>query len=176
MSLRHESLVIGAAEFVDLPDWGIRNLRAKVDTGARSSALHVENIREIGGGRVQFEVRLHRKHTDRRVHVEAKITRRGRVRPSSGHSQIRLFVATTLRLGPIEREVELSLVDREKMIYRMLLGRTGLAHGLLVDPGHRYLLGRSPHPAAPRWAAEHVEPVRRRKKKDKRRRQGGPVG
>ena len=138
--MERSSIVIGFAEFVDLPKWGIVGLRGKIDTGARTSALHVSNIREIGNGRVGFDVRLHRRKIDRTVHVEAKILRRGRVRPSSGDAQVRIFVATTLRIGPIEREIELSLVDRENMIFRLLVGRTALGHGLLVDPARRYVL------------------------------------
>ena len=132
--------IIGAAELVDLPEWGISNLRAKVDTGARSSALHVENVREVAPNRVTFDVRLSRKKHDRRVTVHATIVRRARVKPSSGHSELRLFVATTLRLGSVERRVELSLVSRERMIYRMLIGRTAMGHSFLVDPGRRYVL------------------------------------
>ena len=151
-------MIIGCAEFVDLPAWGIRRLRAKVDTGARSSALHVENIKELDGGRVRFDVRLHRKKSDRRIHVIAHISRRGRVRSSSGQVELRLFVSTLLRMGPFEREVELSLVDREKMIYRMLLGRTALAHGFLVDPGRRYVLTHEVH--APKKKPHAVEAAR----------------
>src|ERR1700753_1058805 len=136
--MERSSIVIGFAELVDLPEWGIARLRGKIDTGARTSALHVSNIREIGNGRVGFDVRLHRRRADVTVHVEAKILRRGRVRPSSGHAQTRLFVTPTLRSGPIEREIELSLVDRENMIYRMLVGRMAIGSGVLVDPSRRY--------------------------------------
>jgi len=138
--MERPAVVIGFAELVDLPKWGIVGLRAKIDTGARTSALHVSNIREIGNGRVGFDVRLHRRKVDRTVHVEARIVRRGRVRPSNGDTQTRLFVGTTLRVGAIEREIEISLVDRENMIFRLLVGRTALGHGLLVDPGRRYVL------------------------------------
>jgi hypothetical protein len=133
-------LVIGVTEYVDIPAWRILRLRAKIDTGARSSALHVENIRELGGGRVRFDVRLSRSESDRRVTVEARILRRGQVRPSSGEPEERIFVAVKVRIGPVEREVELSLVDRGRMIFRMLIGRRALAHAFLVDPGRRYLL------------------------------------
>ena len=142
--MERPSVVIGSAEFVDLPKWGIVGLRGKIDTGARTSALHVSNIHEVGNGRVRFDVRLHRRKVDRTVHVEAKILRRGRVRPSNGDVQTRLFVATTLRIGETEHEIELSLVDRENMIFRMLVGRTALGHSFLVDPGRRYLLTRRP--------------------------------
>jgi hypothetical protein len=138
--MERSSTVVGFAELVDLPEWGIVGLRGKIDTGAKTSALHVSNIREIGNGRVGFDVRLHRRKVDRTVHVEAKILRRGRVRPSSGDAQSRLFVATTIRIGSIEREIELSLVDRENMIFRMLVGRTAIGSGVLVDPGRRYVL------------------------------------
>jgi hypothetical protein len=134
--------VIGSAELVDFPDWGVTGLRAKVDTGARTSALHVENIRELPGGWVEFEVRLLRKNTQRRKRVRARVSRRGRVRPSSGETQARLFVNARMKLGTVELEVEVSLVDRQRMIYRMLLGRTALAPLFLVDPGRRYVLTR----------------------------------
>lgn len=134
-------LVVGWTEYVALPDWGIPAVRAKMDTGARSSALHVEDIRDLGGGRVRFDVVLDRRR-DRRVrHVTARIRRRSRVRSSNGEYTTRIFVATRMRLGPVEREVEFSLVDRTKMIHRVLLGRTALER-IYVDVSHRYLLGR----------------------------------
>jgi len=138
-----EPVVIGWTELVELPDWGIRGLRAKVDTGARTSALHVENIEELPRGWVRFDVVLHRLHRDRRIHVRARVKRRGHVRSSSGHQSPRLFVETTLRLGPVERRVEVSLVDRGKMIHRMLLGRAalqGLHVPVLIDVNHRHVL------------------------------------
>jgi hypothetical protein len=104
---------------------------------------HVSNIREVGNGRVRFDVRLHRRHTDRIVHVEAPIVRRGSVRPSSGILQTRLFVAATLRIGAMERLIELNLVDRKNMIYRMLVGRTAIGPGVVVDPNRRYVLTRA---------------------------------
>lgn len=144
--------MIGWSEAVDLPDWGISGLRAKSDTGARTSALHVENIVLRPRGVVRFDVILSRRRRHRRVRVEARVTRRGRVRSSTGHYATRLFVTTTLRVGSVERQVELSLVDREKMIYRMLLGRTAL-EGLLVDPMHRNVLGEPPRRRRTRKAA-----------------------
>ena len=143
-----DPLIIGVTEFVDIPAWRISSLRAKIDTGARSSALHVENIRELGAGRVRFDVRLSRNQSERRVTVEAPIARRGRVRPSSGQLEARIFVAVNVRIGPVEREIELSLVDRGRMIFRMLIGRRALAHAFLVDPSRRYVL-RKPGAVTP---------------------------
>jgi len=132
--------VIGLAEYVDIPSWRIAGLRAKVDTGARSSALHVENLRELSRGRVRFDVRLHRLKSERRVTVEAPIVRRARVRASTGVASSRIFVAVTVRIGAVVQEIELGLVDRANMLYRMLLGRMALANHFLVDPSRRYLL------------------------------------
>jgi hypothetical protein len=143
--MRHRELpIIGWNEYVDLPDWGISALRAKVDTGARTSALHVDNIQELPRGRVRFEVVLHRRKRDRRIRVETRVRRRARVRSSSGHQMLRIFVATRVRLGDAEHEIELSLVDRERMIHRMLLGRSALEGRYLVDVDRRAVLGRSP--------------------------------
>lgn len=140
--IHRELPIIGWNEYVELPDWGISGLRAKVDTGARTSALHVENIRELPRDRVRFEVVLHRRKRDRRVRVVTRVRRRSRVRSSSGHQEPRIFVATRLRLGDDEREIELSLVDRERMIHRMLLGRAAVQGRFLVDVSRTALLGR----------------------------------
>ena len=139
MKAHRTPVLIGWTEYVDLPDWGVRRLLAKVDTGARSSALHVEDIRELPRGIVRFDVVLHREHRDRRVHVRARVTRRSRVRSSNGELSPRLFVETTLRLGGVEKPIEVGLVDRAKMIHRMLLGRAALAGPFLVDVDHRML-------------------------------------
>lgn len=130
--------LIGIAERIDLPEWGVARLRAKIDTGARTSALHVDEVEELPHGRVRFWVVLDRKR-GRRMQVEAPVARTARVRSSTGRSEKRFFVLTTMRLGGVEKQIEISLASREPMIFRMLLGRTALAHDFLVDPAHRYL-------------------------------------
>lgn len=158
-----QPLIIGVTEYVNIPAWGIVRLRAKIDTGARSSALHVENIREFGIDWVRFDVRLHRDRHEKRVTVEAPIARRGRVRPSTGVLESRIFVAVSVHIGPVEREVELSLVDRGNMIFRMLIGRNALAHAFLVDPGRRYVL-RKPRAKRATQKAEADKPLRRKRR------------
>ena len=158
-----EPLVIGVTEYVDIPEWRILSLRAKIDTGARASALHVENIRELGSGWVRFDVRLSRNQSERRVTVEAPIARRGRVRPSSGVLEVRIFVAITVRIGPVEREIELSLVDRGRMIFRMLIGRRALAHAFLIDPSRRYVL-KKPRPRKAPLPKAVPAPAKRRER------------
>ena len=141
MPLRPKPRLIGAAEYVDFPDWDVPALRARVDTGARTSALHVENVQKLAGGRVRFDVRLEKGDPGRRVTVEAKVSRRTPVRASTGHSEPRLFVETFVRLGGIEQRIEIGLVDRRNMLYRMLLGRSALERRYLVDVTKRYALG-----------------------------------
>lgn len=158
---RSERLLIGLAEYVDIREWRIVNLRAKIDTGARSSALHVENLQSMGRGRVRFDVRLHRERTERRVTVEAPVVRRARVRSSTGAAQLRVFVEADVRIGPIVRRIELGLVDRTRMLYRLLIGRTALGHLFLVDPSRRYLLGRRPVHVSIRPRSESLKPPRR---------------
>jgi hypothetical protein len=142
MKAHRAPVLIGWTEYVDLPDWGVSRLLAKIDTGARSSALHVENIRLLPRDVVLFDVVLHREKRDRRVRVRAHVKRRARVRSSNGQLSQRLFVETRLRLGPVEKTIEVSLVDREHMIHRMLLGRAALAGPFLVDVDHRMLQSR----------------------------------
>lgn len=130
--------LIGIAERIELPEWGVKRLRVKIDTGARTSALHVDAIEELPDGRVRFWVVLDRKR-GRRQQVEADVVRTARVRSSTGRSEKRFFVRTRMCLGGVEKEIEISLASREPMIFRMLLGRSALAHDFLVDPSHRYL-------------------------------------
>jgi hypothetical protein len=135
---RREKILIGWSEAVALPDWGISHLNAKVDTGARTSALHVEDLVESGPGHVRFNVVVSLKpHI---VHpVRAKVVRWGRMRSSTGHASQRLVVRTRLRLGTVEKDIDISLISREKMRYRMLLGRQALARDFIVDVARRNL-------------------------------------
>jgi hypothetical protein len=154
--LRHAPVTIGWSELADLPDWHIRGLRVKIDTGARSSALHVEGLKLLPRNRVKYQVVLHRHHHDRRINVVAKIVRRARVRSSTGQYSMRTFVKTRLRLAGVEREVEISLVDRGDMVYRMLVGRTALEGAYVVDPAHKNL-GLKALRAARRSGARRIE-------------------
>lgn len=133
---------IGYREYVALPDWGIANVKAKADTGARSCAIDVAEIEELPRDRVRFKVVLSRRNRERCVVVEAPIVRRAAVRSSLGHRDERFTVETTVRIGTVERTVEVGLVCRRNMICRMLLGRQALAGEFLVDPRRTYLYGK----------------------------------
>ena len=120
--------------------WGITGLRAKVDSGARTSALHVEDLEVLGNGHVRFHVILSRKSRHRRVEITAPVEKWARVRSSTGHYTRRCFVRTWIRIGSVEKEIEISLVSREDMVFRMLLGRKALVRDFLVDAGRGYVL------------------------------------
>lgn len=136
--------LIGWTEYVDLPDWGIDTLHAKIDTGARTSALHVEDLTPLPDGHVLFHVILSRKRLHKRVEVRAPVTRWGRVRSSTGHYSTRCFVTTRIKIGDVVKEIEVSLISRERMLYRMLLGRQALAKEFIVDVTRRHVLGGKP--------------------------------
>jgi len=158
-------LVIGWQEYVALPEWGIPYIRAKADTGARSSAIDVQNLQDLGNGVARFDVALSRSNRDRAVNVEAPITRRSRVRSAHGTTQDRLFVEATIRIGPVTKTVELGLVCRKTMICRMLLGRSALANSFLVESDARYLFGDRKHHQRLHRAAKK----KKRKKKTSKR-------
>jgi len=139
--------VVGWRERVDLPEWGVQRILAKIDTGAQTSAIHVEHIEEIGEDRVRFEVVIARTRRDRveqTVPVEAKLARTAKIRPSTGKLQRRPVVEAQVQIGPVRRRVELSLVSREHMLCRMLLGRAALAGAALVDVSRTYVLTDPP--------------------------------
>jgi hypothetical protein len=130
--------IVGAVELIAIPAWGVERLPARVDTGARTSALHVENLSELGDGRVRFELGAGRETRA----LEATVSRRGRVRSTSGKLEGRVFVMTRVRVGEVEVRIEVGLVDRAEMRYRMLLGRSALAGRFVVDVSRRFVLGR----------------------------------
>jgi hypothetical protein len=141
--------LIGWREWVHLPDlldggW----IKAKVDTGARTSALHawdVERFERDGTGWVRFSVHPRQHDDDHVVRAEAVLVEEREIRSSNGDVELRPVVRTTLALGSQRYEVELTLTNRDQMGFRMLLGRTAMARHLLVDPGVSYLLGGDRH-------------------------------
>jgi hypothetical protein len=125
------SMIIGWRERVELPDWNLK-LKAKADTGAKSSAIDCAEITELPDNRVRFTVRLDRKDK-KLITLEGDIHSRKRVRSSDGKASNRIFVSTTLRLAGIEKPIIVSLVSRKRMIHRLLLGREALGDDFLVN-------------------------------------------
>ena len=134
----NEPLIIGWREMIELPDWGIAKIKAKVDTGARTSALHVQDLEHLDDDHVRFNVVV-REHPLRLVSVEAPLFRVSRVKPTHDRIEERPVVQAKMRLGGVERLIEISLVGRPGMRCRMLLGRRALAEAFLVDAQHCYV-------------------------------------
>lgn len=143
--------VIGWREWLSLPDLGVAAIRAKVDSGARSCALHVEHLRTLFEGDVEWVEFGVRTGIDEHVSLcRAPVLCRRHVTDSGGHTTERVFIRTTLVLGRRKRVVEVNLTDRRNMLFPMLLGRTAMAGRWVVDPGRSYLLGEpAPRPSFP---------------------------
>lgn len=141
--------VLGWKEHVVLPEWDLR-LRAKLDTGARSSALHVSDIREFGEHRdpvtgqpqplVRFDVVLGRKSAPEHHLVEAIVVGHKVVKDTGARAENRPVVRTRIVCGPVDTVADVTLTDRSGMNFRMLLGRLTLERRCVVDPAHGYLV------------------------------------
>jgi hypothetical protein len=137
--------VAGWREWVALPDLDVEWVKAKVDTGARSSALHAYDVAVVdrdGVAHASFEIHpWQRSDLDAR-RVELPIVDRRTVRSSTGHEEERLVVRTTIRIVGLDVAAELTLTNREEVGFRRLVGREALRGCVLVDPGRSYLGAR----------------------------------
>jgi hypothetical protein len=143
-------LVIGWQERVDLPLLGLTNLRAKIDTGARTSALHATQIAEFERDGLAW-VRFHSRFEDdtRDVEVECPVHDRREITNTSGVPELRVVIRTKFRIDRRAWTIDLSLTERTEMAFRMIVGRTALrGHSVLVDPGRRHLTTNATAPAA----------------------------
>jgi len=148
---------IGWREWVGLPALGVPHIKAKIDTGARTSALHaydIEIVHRGGHPHVRFVVHPMQRDASVSIFAEAPLLGERVIRSSSGHVSRRPVIRTAVEILGERREVELPLVPRDEMGFRMLLGRQAVRDGFLVDAGRSYLGGR---------------PFRRRKKKRKKK-------
>ncbi|MGJ4842852.1 MULTISPECIES: ATP-dependent zinc protease family protein [unclassified Leifsonia] len=139
----HSSTIVGWREWVSLPDVGVPWIKAKLDTGARSSALHAFDI-EDDGDTVRFRVRPWQRSEDDVVTVECPVHDRRTVRSSSGHAEERIVVLVDVHLFGRTITAETTLSNRDQMGFRMLIGREALRQGFVVDPGKSFLAGRAP--------------------------------
>jgi hypothetical protein len=138
--------VLGWREWLALPDLGIHAIRAKLDSGARSSALHVDTLETFqsnGSEWVRFSIAPGFANAQPVV-VEATVHDRRPVTDSGGHVSERIFLRTRLVLAGLEYPVEINLTSRRNMLFPMLLGRTALARRFLVDPARSFRAGRRP--------------------------------
>ena len=139
-------LTIGWKERIDFPAWGIRGVRAKIDTGARTTALNVCEYELLETGPNQFRARF-RPVVSRKLDVcaelvEAEVLRLVRVRNTGGTVELRPVVETEMKLGPIVKRIRLTLTDRSRMYSPVILGRSALAGDFVVDVERKYLQRR----------------------------------
>lgn len=136
-------IIIGWRELVSLPELGVSRLHAKIDTGARSSAIHAEAISEFseqGQACVRFEVITDDDLGTRSV-CTLPVHDRRHVMNSGGKRELRFFVRTTLCMGGKCWPIQLSLTTRHQLRYSMLIGRQAMGGRVVIHPGRRYLAG-----------------------------------
>jgi hypothetical protein len=137
-------LVVGWKEYVRLPELGVSRLKAKIDTGARTSALDVQGYElreEPGRGMIALlRLALSRRHPERLTVVTAPVRRLVVVSNSGGAREERPLIETVLQLGPVRKRITLTVANRAGMRFRMLLGRKALEGDFLVDVSRKYLL------------------------------------
>ena len=140
-----QRILIGWREWTTLPELDIPSIKAKVDTGARTSALHafsVEPFMEEGIHMVRFAIHPVQHRTDKVKQCVAKVADERWVTDSGGHREQRLVIRTQLQMAQMVWPIELTLTNRDNMRFRMLLGRTSMENRFSVQPDQSFLLGR----------------------------------
>lgn len=142
-----EKKAIGWREWVELPDFALGKIKAKIDTGARSSSIHAFDIEAFdrnGEKWVRFKIHPLQHSDDTVVDCSAKVKDYRSVTDSGGHKTMRYIIETSFQIGTDVFTAELSLFNRSNMLFRMLVGRTALKGRYLVDPSRSYCLSSAP--------------------------------
>ncbi|MCH8539075.1 MAG: ATP-dependent zinc protease [Alkalimonas sp.] len=151
MTTTTEPLMLGWREWVALPELNVPALKCKVDTGARSSALHafsVEPFVRDGEDWVRFGLHPNQHEIETEIWCEAKVLDKRNVTDSGGNTTERYFIQTGVMIGSQHFSIELSLTSRDTMMFRMLLGREAMRQRFVVDPGASYLQPLAGHTSA----------------------------
>lgn len=149
-------LILGWEEWIALPELGLPAIKAKVDTGARTSALHAFYVEPFGPARsrkVRFGVHPVPRRDDVEIECVARLVDRRDIRSSNGEREQRYVIETPIRIGDREWPIEVTLANRNMMTYRMLLGRQAITGDVLVDPSSSFL--------QPKLRYKTYEPTRR---------------
>ena len=147
-----EHRMLGWREWLGFPDLGLIQIKAKVDTGARTSCLHaffVEPFEREGEAWVRFGIHPRQGNTSEEAWCEARLKDQRTVRDSGGHEELRYVIETVVRIGTRDHLIEVTLTDRDTMKFRALLGRTAIRGHYLVDSGRSYVQGKRKRKPAP---------------------------
>ena len=137
--------IIGNLEICDLPEFGISDMEIRIDTGAKTSSLHVDNIvrfKKQGKPWVKFNLHPDVHNVDSIVECSAPLCDTRRIKSSNAESELRYVIKTPIKLGDQSWPIEITLTDRSDMSYLMLLGREAMGDKFLVDPSQAYLLDK----------------------------------
>ena len=140
-----DKMIIGRLESIDLPELGIKEMQVRVDTGAKTSSLHVDNIvkyMEKGQPWVKFDIHPDIHNVKRLIACSALISDIRKIKSSNGTSEERYVIETPMTLGSETWPIEITLTDRADMNYLMLFGREAIGKRLLVDPSKVFLANR----------------------------------
>lgn len=139
-------IILGSEEWCTLPELGIPSIKARVDSGAKTSALHAKNIAPFikdGQNWVKFDINPIQNNVKTIIHCEAPLVDKRVVKSSSGFREQRYVIQTSLEIGNSKWVIEMTLTNRDSMGFRMLLGREAMSGRVLVDPEQQYLLGQT---------------------------------
>lgn len=140
-------IIVGWREWLNLPELGLNRIKAKVDTGARTSAIHAFSVEEFEQDSqiwVRFGVHPNQGETDTVKWCEALVIDQRNVTDSGGHTEKRYVIQTELSLGGKKWPIEVTLTNRDNMLFRMLLGRTAMTAGnLIVNPAMSFVTGQN---------------------------------
>lgn len=152
--------LLGWREWVSLPSLGLGSIKAKIDTGARTSCLHaftVRRFRRAGDSWVRFSMHPDQASTARVIQCEARVVDRRAVTDSGGHTGIRYVIESDICVGKEVWPAEITLTNRDTMRFRMLIGRTALKNRFLVDPALSFVAGGKPTESARDLEADREE-------------------
>jgi len=142
--IRRKNIVVGWHEWCALPTLGIPAIKAKIDTGAKTSALHAFDIKSVHGeqNRVHFSIHPIQGNNNVVIHCHAPLLDERYITSSNGHKELRCVISTYLILGNISWEIELTLSDRDPLRFRMLLGREALKKNIIIKPSRSLCQGK----------------------------------